>query len=99
MAGGRSEEEGGCRVRFRIEWAMWGNLNALYAAASKERRGEGERERQTDRQTERQRQRRGEKGRERRGIECAWCVCVCVVCVLGDIFCVCERMCLFCVSL
>ena len=34
MAGGRREEEGGCRVRFRIEWAMWGNLNALYAAAS-----------------------------------------------------------------
>ena len=56
MAGGRSEEEGGCRVRFRIEWAMWGNLNALCAAASKEiERGEGggrERDRQTDRQTD-----------------------------------------------
>ena len=56
MAGGRSEDEGGCRVRFRIEWAMWGNLNALYAAASKSvasRERERERERETDRQTDR----------------------------------------------
>lgn len=35
MAGQSSQEEGGCRVRFRVEWAMWGNMNALYAAVSK----------------------------------------------------------------
>ena len=29
-----NEDGGGCRVRFRIEWAMWGNMNALYAAVS-----------------------------------------------------------------
>ena len=86
MAGGRSEDEGGCRVRFRIEWAMWGNLNALYAAASKsvasrdrererEREGGG-RERGRERQTDRHYMKKRERVRERR-----------MVCgMLGEIF-------------
>lgn len=28
-------QEGGCCC-CRVEWAMWGNMNALYAAASEE---------------------------------------------------------------
>ena len=33
MAIGSGENR--CVFRFRVEWAMWGNMNALYAAASK----------------------------------------------------------------
>ena len=76
MAGGRSEEEGGCRVCFHIEWAMWGNMNALYAAASKERK----------RERQRQRQKKSEGKKEGSSGIRVYMVCMYVCCVLGDIF-------------